>query len=353
MNFKSGNEINKLKPAGKLLLLVLLGINLTSCLMSEYTRTMPVEIMKPGVFTIPENIRTVAILNREILKSDSIPFLYFDATKMLSDTLIKRQRLSNKCLDALAAFLREEKYFGEVRNFRDSLNNLLSADNYMINQDELFRNTKADLCIILNKCSFAVSSVGNFGNVVVNNASLSWTLAFKNDSLTYLYNQNDTLVYDDSSLPNTLNVQKRINNSLDNSSVYLGRTFGAKIIPTWLKVERLYYKSNNPDMLKAEKFALDNDWLKAAEIWNKQTKNRNAKIAAKASFNMALACEMEGKTDAAIDWLVQSYSGLTVDGEEHRENCKRYIGVLALRKKEIEKLEKQVRNQPLLPVAPN
>ena len=97
-------------------------------------------------------------------------------------------------------------------------------------------------------------------------------------------------------------------------------------------------------MLLAEKYALNNEWLKAAEIWNKLSKNKNPRIAAKACYNMALACEMEGKLDAAIDWLVQSYSTLKENNEEHKQNCQRYLAVLALRKKEIAKLEHQVRN---------
>lgn len=97
-------------------------------------------------------------------------------------------------------------------------------------------------------------------------------------------------------------------------------------------------------MLLAEKYALNNEWLKAAEIWNKQSKNKNPRMAAKACYNMALVCEMEGKLDNAIDWLVQSHSMLKVNNEEHKEICKRYITVLALRKKEIERLAHQVRN---------
>jgi len=99
-------------------------------------------------------------------------------------------------------------------------------------------------------------------------------------------------------------------------------------------------------MLLAEKYAFQNDWLKAAELWKRLTTNKNQKIAAKASYNMALACEMEGKHDVAIDWLVKSFSILkeNSDSDVHKQNCQRYIAVLTLRKKELERLAKQVRN---------
>jgi hypothetical protein len=131
---------------------------------------------------------------------------------------------------------------------------------------------------------------------------------------------------------------------LENTSEYLGKAFAAKIVPSWLKVERTYYRSNNVNMLKAEKYCLGGDWLKAAEIYNRETKNKNRNIAAKAKYNMALVCEMEGKPDAAIDWLVNSFSTYKFENEEHKFNCKQYIDLLAMRKKEIARLGKQIRN---------
>lgn len=328
-----------MNPIKKLLLLLLLGLNLSSCLMSDYTRSLQVEIMKPGIFTVPETVRSVAVLNLDTVKGDEFQYHYFNGTNILTNKSKINISESNVCVDELVKFLQEEKYFKEVRNYGDTLKRFFSFGDYL-HKDDLFKETKTDLCILLNKCVFDVTILGDYGNEVENKTSLIWTLALKDDTLSYLYNQNDTLSFED----NTLNFGKRINNTIASSSVYLGRTFGSKIIPTWLKVERIYYKSNHPDMLMAEKYALNNDWLKAAEIWNKQTRNKNQKISAKASFNMALACEMEGRIDAAIDWLVQSYSGLTVNGEEHQANCKLYIKVLALRKKELEKLGKQIRN---------
>lgn len=60
---------------------------------------------------------------------------------------------------------------------------------------------------------------------------------------------------------------------------------------------------------------------------------------------MAVAAEMEGKHDVSIDWLVKSYSALPVNNSEHKANCQRYINVLAIRKKEIERLGKQIREE--------
>jgi len=265
---------------------------------------------------------------------------------MVKDTSIKYADLSDTCVNELVNYFEEENYFRKVINYGDSLNFLLNAPGSIATRDELFEKTKADVCIFLDYFHLNTTFNGYFPNPYVTKANLIWTVAFKTDSLVYSYNLADTLFYDlEQVLAYSKYKDKILGQLINNSSKYLGRSFGTKVIPSWMPVERIYYKSRNTEMIKAEKYALNQDWLKAAEIWNRETKNKNDKIKAKACYNMALACEMEGKPDAAIDWLVKSYSSLGKNNEEHKANCQRYVTVLALRKKEIERLEKQVKNQ--------
>ena len=179
---------------------------------------------------------------------------------------------------------------------------------------------------------------------MTNIASLSWTVVYKNDSLSYTYKQSDNLTFIAPDFPADLTDNMKIKMVVNNSATQVGQFFCTKIIPTWIPADRMYYTSNNANMLQAEKFALNGDWLKAAEIWNKQTKSKNMLIVAEASYNMALACEMAGKTDVAIDWLIRSCSILKKNSYDHKMNCQRYINILTLRKKEIGKLSQQIRN---------
>ena len=54
------------------------------------------------------------------------------------------------------------------------------------------------------------------------------------------------------------------------------------MIPSWISVERIYLHSKNPEMIEAVNYAIHQEWLKAAEIWNTQTRNKNQEIASKA-----------------------------------------------------------------------
>lgn len=326
------------------ILLILLAVNLTSCLVTDSARTLQIEIMKPGLITIPENYDKIALVNRCFNIEETIPFKYYNGKAIVSDTTIKYKALSDICIKSLEGFLKEESYFKDVINPQDSLSSAFLSNNSIYNPEEVFQKTKSEICIFLDQFSFFVVAPYGLGDVTSNMATLSWSIAIKDDSLAYLYNQMDTLIYDTFDFSTTMDAQKRLQSIADGSSNYLGRFAGSKIIPNWVSVERLYYKSNNQNMLLAEKYALANDWLKAAEIWNRLSNNKNQKIAAKASYNMALACEIEGKHNVAINWLIRSHKCLKQNNLVHIENCQRYIAILTQRKKELEKLAKQVRN---------
>ncbi len=340
-------------------------IVLTCCTITSQLRVFQIEILKPGIFNVPENL-TVAVINRDLFRSDTCTFYYStgyfkvqdttlltkrDTTikyqslyEMVKDTSIKYQNLSDTCVNALITYLEKASYFQKVIPFSDSLNFLLNVPGRIETRDKLFEKTKSDVCIFLDY--FYLNSTYNkyFTFPATFRANLLWTVVFKTDSLAYSYNLTDTLFFDQTQVNSYARYKgKTLGQLLNNSANYLGRSFGPKVIPTWTQVDRMYYKSQNTEMLKAEKLALNQDWLKAAEIWNRETKNKNKKIATKASYNMAVACEMEGKPDAAIDWLVKSYRYLEKNNENHRKNCQRYVNILVNRKKEIERLDKQMK----------
>lgn len=344
------------------LLVVFLGF--TSCITTYNMSSIQVEIMKPALFAMPIEIDTVAVFKRDLFRSDTTTFRYFDIgiSVPTTDNSIHYHDLSNKCVDAFANYLNDEGYFIKVFNYSDSLNYLFSELDSLTYYPELHKKLGVDACIFLDYFHLddhLTDNSGFFINTIIDNfpefrnstklesieANLFWTITFRNDSTNYLCKQPDVLYYGNAVYPELFGNDNKHKRLLNNTAEYLGKAFVEKIVPTWLKVERSYYRSRNVDMLKAEKLCMNGDWLAAAEIYSKETKNKNRNIAAKAKYNMALVCEMEGKPDPAIDWLVNSYSTYKTENEQHKFNCKQYIELLALRKKEIERLSKQIREK--------
>ncbi len=118
--------------------------------------------------------------------------------------------------------------------------------------------------------------------------------------------------------------------------------FAELLIPHWVEVQRMYYKSGQCRIKKAEELIKENDWIEAAEIWKKNVNNKNKSIAAKSMFNLALACEIEGDIDAAIDWAVKSFHVFERKNELNYYNCLDYIQILGQRKLDIKVINMQL-----------
>ncbi len=154
----------------------------------------------------------------------------------------------------------------------------------------------------------------------------------------FLYSKEDTAKWSNPDIYNLKSAIKLLpprKNAVLSAAEISAANFAQYITPHWLQVDRMYYKSGNKEMRKAEKLMKQNKWLEAAEIWKKTIKSKNKQIVAKSMFNLALACEMEGDVDAAIDWTVKSYSVFRDKNEDHYYNCMDYIRILGQRKLDI------------------
>jgi len=323
------------------LLLIIVFFSLTSCLITDSVRSTRFEIMKPGVYGVPKNL-SVALLKSDLLQSDTTNFQYSNGFKNLTDPTIKYQAISDTCVYALANYLIKEGYFREVINYSDSSNYLSKLTEQSTSMTDLFERTKSDVCIFLYLLNFDTFYITYSSVPFITHAKLRWTIAVKSDSTNQWHEQTDTLLYYKSQVHRYKDKKTILKQLVNNSCQYLGQSFGTKIIPSWVNVDRMYYRSNNHQMLLAEKHALSNNWVKAAELWNKETKNKNQMIAAKACYNMALYCEMQGKPEVGIDWLQESSDRLFHNCSEHKINCQQYMKVLKSRRDEIVLLSQQL-----------
>lgn len=348
--------------------LLIVMLNITSCKTTYNMGSIQIEIMRPASIALPEGVDTIAILKRDFYQSDTITFRYIKYVKadnhiVKTDTSIHYSYLSNKCVDALANILETEGYFLKVINYRDSMNYLFTKADSLTNYPKLHEKFGADAFVLLDdfkfRDRFAEKESGftyfmsyikykfpefqESTKVESIDADLLWTITFKGDTSIYVIKQPDNLYYGNSVYPDLFGNDFNHKLLLTNTAEYLGKSFAKNIISSWHEVNRTYYKSSDDNMLLGEKYLLDNDWIKAAEIYNRETNNKNKNIAAKATFNMALICEMEGNLDAAFDWLDRSKSTYKLEDPIHKFNCEQYFTELTTRKKEIELLDKQIK----------
>ena len=121
------------------------------------------------------------------------------------------------------------------------------------------------------------------------------------------------------------------------AGLFAGKQYGFRVSPIWVKAHRLYYSSKFDELKNAKRYINKGDWDTAIEIWMPLTSNNDIKLARRASFNMAVASELKGGLDAAIEWANKANNL----GERKSDN---YINVLYKRKLDEEKLKQQLNN---------
>ena len=125
-----------------------------------------------------------------------------------------------------------------------------------------------------------------------------------------------------------------------NAANLAGSRLAEFVSPHWIPVSRIYYHSGHYELKKTDRLIDENRWMEAAQIWKRNISNKNKSIAAKCMFNLAVACEINGDFDAALDWAIKSFYMLQNKNEFHQQNCNDYIKILAQRKKDIQQLSK-------------
>lgn len=117
---------------------------------------------------------------------------------------------------------------------------------------------------------------------------------------------------------------------------YAGEEYAARISPIWVKSRRSVYIKGNEDMESAKDLVRSGQWDEAAAIWKKYTDAEDSKLAARACFNMAVASEILGNIDAAINWAQKSY-------ELHSTATTReYVNLLFKRQQDFDTLNQQL-----------
>ena len=119
------------------------------------------------------------------------------------------------------------------------------------------------------------------------------------------------------------------------SGVFAGKQYGFRISPIWIKARRAYFTGKHDDLKLAKQYVKKGDWDSAITIWKDLVNSTNKKIARRSAYNMAIASEIKGGLDAAIEWAKKAQNL----GEKKAYN---YINVLNRRKMDKEKLKQQL-----------
>lgn len=90
-------------------------------------------------------------------------------------------------------------------------------------------------------------------------------------------------------------------------SEIVGYDYASRISPTWFTEPRYIYKTSDKNLNSAAKFALQNHWNEAAEIWFNFSESENKKLSSYSLYNLGVYHEITGNIDLSVDYVKKAY----------------------------------------------
>lgn len=328
-----------------------------SCASLENTTSISLEVFRPAKLDIQPGKQNIGILYRNpVVIPDSAKLAGVSVPDEDTTGIYAQNPAAYEYIRTLSQLLKDSNRFRRIELIPANISEEQAVDSFKIQnitRDEIdmlrSQNPWVDIFFIseyINQqfFSYYYREISEFTMVVYTYSV--WQIAdLSHDSLTYQYFKTDTLWWQgfaDSQKELNKNfptVQQAMVEGADEAALAFARLF----IPYWETVGRLMYLSGNYEMRIAQNYAFNNHWKEAADIWKKYTNNKNRRLAAKAMFNMALANEVFGEMEGAIDWAIKSYMVYNELNGIHSQNSRDYISKLVARKKEYEILDKAIK----------
>ncbi|MFP4471152.1 MAG: DUF6340 family protein [Bacteroidales bacterium] len=312
-------------------------------------RYFSIDIYEPGKVTIPAEFDSI-VLTHNIFpaagKDRGTPYRIMD--EVIYDTTYHDTTLAKAAIYNLADMLNlAGKYRVQVW---DSLQNPLPKDagdftQHHVNRiRNLCREYNADACIVLNhleeKVNFDMfyTTFGVSGELMTI-VNTDWLFIDPHRSvLLDSHTMKDTLFYysDDPFQGEGYRQFDLSNELLLETAIESAVKYGSRISPHLVESPRMVFKSGNRDIKRGYKQATEGNWKNAAAFWRDALTDPDPKTKARASFNLALASEMEGMLEPALEWAQKSNAFFPDKVNQT------YVDILRERIKQQEKLNRQV-----------
>jgi len=309
-------------------LIVLLG----SCVS---TGKISVQVPVPAKRSIPADIQSIVLMNRSMsagfsnLNQDSLEVLFIKK-KLHLDGIFLDSLAADTTVKSMANALYEFGRFDVVVPVRRNLPNNNSS--YQDSTPSLTLKQVKQICSEFNvdallalenfhekvKTSYETGYMNGYNGADLKEFDAYVQVAFhsnwklyqpKEKLLVAKFEVNDTIFWTENglSLQETYEKLPTLKDALMNGAIENAKNFAAYISPAWQSEDRRYFMTNNSEIDKAVSFLLKNDWKEAEKIWMKYASVSSPVLRSKIEFNLALASEMNGNLNEAIEWAQKSF----------------------------------------------
>lgn len=278
---------------------------------------------------LPENIQTIAIVNRSLTKEEDKQNTVFESV-ITGEIAGSDKRASDECLKG--AFDRSNDWNGlkivipaKTRLYGTGTRETPELLKWKTVK-QICDSTKTDALLVLemfdSNSDVVLSNVINQVDAVISgntsvpppvkqvrmNVICYWRLYDpKIEKIIDQFQSTSYMTFDGSG-PLALPPPE----ALPRTAYAAGQQYIQRFIPGYYYVKRDMYKRgkgrDKQEFLAAFRRSEVADWEGASKIWTELAKSKNRTNAGRACLNMAVACEVLGKTELAKEWAMKSYS---------------------------------------------
>jgi len=323
---------------------------LSSCVSYE---KFSIEVYKPSEVRLTPDVKKVVIISRNLkYEHDTLQHYQVKNHRLIKDKIrFNSDSLAIKtCLDSLSGKLLEQSKFVKIEILPTNTFPVTRVKEIRPAKNEWYKviseKTGADVLILLDmfSCFYGQDDVNSTAVVNVVTSNIWSVYSVIDQKIINRFTQVDTLYWDgmdENGQYKKIRIPDK-KNAISLAAGVIGENYAKHILPDWTKVDRNFMQSSDTELQKAVKLAGNGKWEEAVAIWKVYSERKSKRNKVIALYNLALASEMNGDVDRAVELTDQAAkvsSGLFMSSEN--EAVRKYSAVLYQRKNEINKLNQQ------------
>jgi hypothetical protein len=340
----------------KFFIVIVGAVFFTSCTNLLYTT---LDVLRPAKVAFANDANDLLIINNTVNQ----PAEYGHKSEFLHESprnvSIQTDSMSIFCLGALTEDIEGKDFFSSVQLIPNTINT----------GAEFFRSMKLDEDSVKNLCSkYNVNVIlsldkmkvtddltenyltesGTYLSSIELKFETSWSIHYLNRPEITSVHFKDTVYWESESFNRKKgfdNLPKR-EDALVDGALNVGHKAVNRFIPYWDKADRYFFNPNIKLMTQGMDSVYVKNWKSAISLWETEyNKTHNTWIKAQAANNIAIAYEIEGDLDNAIDYATKSYyefREMTIVDYNSYARLYDYIIELTQRKNELVILKQQL-----------
>ena len=320
--------ISKLK-INKALFLCMIGLAAVSC--RSYYTTLTIENTHPAKEELSADIQSLTLMNRSMNSQfmdhneDSLQVFFFRNGYQLS-TIVLDSIAADTTITSLAALLVESGRYDVVVPLERNISRSLSYEKLpdtlsTLEVSEICKLYNTDALMVLERFSTKLMADYSKEQLIPNINSYSFfaTLDLKYNAFFRIYKPGmnslvkeiqliDTIYWEsaDDSQQRLFGKLPSIKQAMINAGIKIALDLDSKISPAWVSEKRGYFLFDLKNDL-GQQLMNENKTEEAQTFWLEKAQSPNKKIRSRAEYNLALASELDGNIDQAIEWGLKSF----------------------------------------------